>query len=125
MPAFPRIKPLPHTLSTYYPIIYVAMPATALLSAAQPQPPHILSEAYSRQHTTLQHIRYPCYKHILQCYPICFHPSFRLSRSIRPVILYCLTLHAFLLLYLTDNSINLLRTGISFHTLQIVGFFLQ
>ena len=41
------------------------------------------------------------------------------------VAAYLAMLHEFLLLYLTDNSINLLRTGISFHTLQIVSFFLQ
>ena len=30
MPAFPRIKPLPHTLSAYCPIAYEALLATAL-----------------------------------------------------------------------------------------------
>lgn len=129
MPAFPRTKPLPHTLSAYYPTICVASPATALSSAEQPQPPHILLKhiPVNIPHLNISviHVIGTFYNVIQSVFIHHINPSFRLSRSIRPVILYCLTLHAFLLLYLADNSINLLRTGISFHTLQIVGFFLQ
>ncbi len=59
---------------------------------------------------------------------IIFHiinPSFPLSCTIRPVILPYLLLCTLLFLYLTNNRINLLCTGISLHTLQIISLFLR
>ena len=59
---------------------------------------------------------------------IIFHlinPSFPLSCHIRPVILPYLLFCTLLFLYLTNNRINLLRTSISLHTLQIISLFLQ
>ena len=53
------------------------------------------------------------------------NPSFQLSCPIRPVIPPYLLLCTLLFLYLTNNRINLLCTGISLHTLQIISLFLQ
>lgn len=46
MPASPQTKPLPHTLSAYYPTTYAASPVTALFSSEQPPLLHTLSAAY-------------------------------------------------------------------------------
>ena len=129
MPAFPRTKPLPHILLACYPTTYAASPVTACCPQSSLHffslyPQHI---SICKPHLNIAVI------HVINTFhdiihSIIFHiinPSFPLSCPIRPVIPPYLLFCTLLFLYLTNNRINLLCTGISLHTLQIINLFLQ